>query len=156
MEGDNTKNRAPYRTAAKPRGVIAKKQKGVEQEEMLYFTKVRGLATVVWDAEENRTLAEFDKQGLYSTKDRKIAKRLMAMGYRRVLAEHITGVGLMLPEDYKEMRERKPGKGYTEGGKSVPMQLIDMEMAPGEGVADSLFDPDLNDIFGNQEGGQGG
>lgn len=154
MEGESTKNRTPYRTAAKPRKVIAKK-KEVEQEETLYFTKVRGMATVVWDALENKPLAEFDKQGLYSTKDRKIAKRLMAMGYRRVLADHITRVGLMLPEDYREMRERKPGKGYTEGGKSQPMRLMDMEMAPGEGMADSLFDPNMDDIFGNQEGGQG-
>jgi len=78
-----------------------------------YFTKVQGQATVVWDGENDRALAEFDKQGLFVTKSPKVIDKLTEMGYAIVTAEEIQGAGMLLPEDFAAMRDRTPGKGYT-------------------------------------------
>ncbi|KKM85175.1 hypothetical protein LCGC14_1291720 [marine sediment metagenome] len=78
-----------------------------------YFTKVQGLATVVWDGENDRALVEFDKQGLLMTKRPDVVSTLLEMGYQQVTAQQIKDAGMLLPEDFAAMRDRQPGRGYT-------------------------------------------
>lgn len=112
-----------------------------KKKEVTYFSKVRGLATVIWDPKGNKPLAEFDKQGLYSTSDEAVIEQLTGMGYRVVTAEQITGAGLMLPEDFQAMLDRQPGKGYSQDGGGRAATAMPAE-APGESPADKLFTPE--------------
>lgn len=77
----------------------------------MYFTKLKGLATVIWDPENDRPLAEFNREGLCCTKNETIAKQLTDMGYMEVSAEDIKEAGLTLPNIPE--KDRGPGRGYT-------------------------------------------
>lgn len=123
------------------------------KKEVTYFTKVRGLATVVWDPKKNRPVVEFDKQGLFGTEDPELAATLKEMGYKQVTAAQITQAGLMLPEAFQAMRDRQPGRGYTQGGPGRPAMAAPQE-APGESPADALFNPEGDDMFTGPVGGR--
>jgi len=76
-----------------------------------FFTKLRGLATVIWDGENDRPMVEFNREGLFCTKDPNLAKQLNDMGYLEVSTEEITQAGLTLPNIPD--KDKGPGKGYT-------------------------------------------
>jgi hypothetical protein len=109
-----------------------------KQKQEVIFTRVRGLASVVWDPENNRMLAHFNKQGLLLTSDDRVIKRLDIMGYRQVSAADVTGAGLMLPDEKDSTRT--PGKGYTHEGEGRPATAM-----PGADATvqndHALFDP---------------
>ena len=85
------------------------------------FTRVRGLASVIWDPENDRMLAHFNRQGLLVTSDTRVIKRLDGMGYRQVTPAEVSGAGLMLPDAKDATRTpSKPGKGYTHDGEARP------------------------------------
>ena len=111
-----------------------------KKKEVTYFTKVRGLATVIWDPAKNRPLAEFDRQGLYGTTDPALVEQLKGMGYRVVTAEQIKQAGMLLPEDFEAMRNRNPGRGYTQEGEGLPATAAP---AAQEGNAAALLNPEL-------------
>lgn len=110
-----------------------------KQEEII-FTRVRGLASVVWDPEKDRMLAHFNKQGLLKTGDPRIIKRLISMGYRPVSAEQVTEAGLMVPS--VEEGTKTPGRGYTHDGEGRPSTAHPL---PGQDAtvhnAHGMFDP---------------
>jgi hypothetical protein len=76
-----------------------------------YFTKLRGLATVVWNPELDSPLVEFNRQGLCCVHSADVAKKLTDMGYREVSAEEIHEAGLTLPN--APNGPKGPSKGYT-------------------------------------------
>jgi|GEM_PF-3189884 len=91
-----------------------------------YFTKLRGLSTVVWDADKDQPLAEFNREGLCCIKDSTVAKQLSDMGYLEVSAEEIKEAGLMLPN--LPEKDRGPSKGYTHE-KQNPQQALPSEVS---------------------------
>jgi len=103
------------------------------------FTRVRGLASVVWDPEKNRMLAHFSKQGLLVTDDKRVIDRLDAMGYRRVTAAQVAGAGLTLPT--VEDSTRTPGRGYTHDGEERPATAFPMGDVSEHTEGGSIFDP---------------
>jgi len=107
------------------------------KNEVVYFTKLRGLESVVWDPKKDRPLAEFDKQGLYSTTKPDVAKRLKELGYREVTADQIKDAGLMLPEEFAKFIESQPGRGYTHDGQgNVATAAPQAPAGPPEGFPD--------------------
>lgn len=78
----------------------------------VYFTKVAGLASIIWDPKNDCSLAEFNKQGLCRVDDPEIAKKLSAMGYQTVTSSQIKKAKLFLPEDY-EAAKHAAGRGYA-------------------------------------------
>jgi len=76
-----------------------------------FFTKVGGLASVIWDPENDQPLIEFNREGLVCIKDSNLAKKLAELGYMEVSADQITKAGLTLPNIPET--KKGPGKGYT-------------------------------------------
>jgi glucose dehydrogenase len=103
-----------------------------------YFTKVRGLASVVWDGKKNKALVEFDKQGLAYTTNQTVAKKLKELGYREVSAEMIEQAKLIPPDKFESMQGRQPGRGYV----NEP----DMQ-GPAVDPKDALFEPEIDEQF---------
>lgn len=102
------------------------------------FTRVRGLASVVWDPEKNKALARFTKQGLLKTTNPRVVQRLDEMGYKRVTPAQVAEAGLTVPEENEGIRA--PGRGYTLDGEGRPTTAF-----PPDGPAHTnnpLFDPD--------------
>jgi hypothetical protein len=116
--------------------------------EVTYFTRLRGLATVVWDPEKKRMLAHFNKQGLLATEDKRVIETLMAMGYRQVTVDELARAGLPVPSvsDVPDaMPAGVPGRGYTQPGESGVMDGAAMRDGGGPrlgGDANQLFEPD--------------
>jgi hypothetical protein len=96
-----------------------------------YFTKISGLQTVVWDPAQNRAFAEFNKQGLFCTRDQAVVKRLLDMGYREITADDITKAGLPLPSEFRiddgppsHISNPKPPSDTTEKNSKIPMEVF--------------------------------
>ena len=96
------------------------------------FTRVSGLATVVWDPEKDCTLAHFNKQGLLATSNANVIETLRAMGYREVTADQITQAGLTVP-GVKDVHDAgTPGLGYREAGPGGAGTAMAGGPGPGE------------------------
>ena len=118
-----------------------------EEKKVTYFTRLRGLATVVWDPENKRPLAHFNKQGLLATTNPRVIENLTAMGYREVTADEINGAGLHVPSETDvpdAMPGGAPGRGYTQPGESKVVAGTAMaghaDRMGGDG--NDLFEPD--------------
>jgi hypothetical protein len=113
-----------------------------KQKEVI-FTRVRGLASVIWDPENDRMLAHFNREGLLMTDNPRIIKRLDGMGYRQVSAEEVVAAGLTVPNPKDADRTPQPGRGYTHDGEARPATAMPM---PGQDATalneNALFDPD--------------
>jgi hypothetical protein len=114
-----------------------------------YFTRLRGLATVVWDPEKKRSLAHFNKRGLLATTNPRVIKTLDAMGYRRVTAEEINTAGLPMPSETDvpdAMPGGQPGVGYQSPEQGESGVVAGVAMAGGAnrtgGDVNQLFEPD--------------
>lgn len=42
-------------------------------------------ASIVWDAKENKPLAEFDKDGVFETSEKAVIKKLKDLGYKPIV-----------------------------------------------------------------------
>ena len=121
----------------------------MNEQVTVLFSRIRGLATVVWDPEKNRTLAHFNKQGLLAASKTNVIKTLRAMGYREVSAEQILQAGLTVPsEDDVPDAAGQPGAGYqplsADGSMGGVMPGTAMAGKPDHKGADAnqLFEPD--------------
>lgn len=88
-------------------------------EQVTIFTRLKGLATVVWDPENNRMLAHFNKRGLLATSEPKVIETLRAMGYREVTAEEVNAAGLPVPSEDEvpdALAAGQPHVGYQAPG----------------------------------------
>lgn len=119
------------------------------EDKVRYFTRLRGLATVVWDPEKKRSLAHFNKQGLLATTNPKVIKTLTAMGYREVTADDINSAGLYVPSERDvpdAMPGGAPGRGYTQPDAGESGMMVGTAMAGHAdrtgGDANQLFEPD--------------
>lgn len=83
------------------------------------FIRVKGLARVIWDPENDRMLAHFDKQGFLVTNKPRVITKLDNMGYRQVTPEEIVNAGLEVPDEAKSVLP--PGKGYTHEKHGNPL-----------------------------------
>jgi len=114
--------------------------------EVTYFTRLRGLATVVWNPEKNCTLAHFNKQGLLATSKPEVIETLRAMGYREVTMAELGAAGLPVPveDEVPDAMAGGPGKGYQPPQDGESGVLMGTAMAGGRGRADvnQLFEPD--------------
>jgi len=82
------------------------------------FTRVQGLATVVWNPRTDRALCHFSKQGLLATRNKQVIETLREMGYREVTADQIIQAGLTVP-GVKDVHDAgTPGLGYREAGNA--------------------------------------
>ena len=121
-----------------------------KEQHVIYFTRLRGLATVVWDPENKRTLAHFNKQGLLATDNPRVIDTLKAMGYREVSADEINSAGLHLPsvDDVPDaMPGGAPGRGYQPPVQGESGVVGGAAMMAGHadrmgGDANQLFEPD--------------
>jgi hypothetical protein len=112
-----------------------------EETNTTYFTRLRGLATVVWNPAKDRALAHFSRQGLLATDNPQVISTLHAMGYREVTAEQIVAAGLPVPgvDDTPD----EPGRGYQPGELGLQPGTA-MAGQPERNGADAshLFEPD--------------
>ena len=109
------------------------------------FTRVSGLATVVWDPEKDCTLAHFNKQGLLATSNANVIETLRAMGYREVTAEQLLQAGLTVPNEDDVPDAPVPGQGYQAPSATGSMEPgAAMAGKPDRKGADPnlLFQPD--------------
>jgi hypothetical protein len=67
---------------------------------------------VVWDAENNRVLAEFDKQGLFETSDERTIGILTKLGYKRVTLEQIRGRHKLTPSELAKYNHKNAHLAY--------------------------------------------
>ena len=114
------------------------------KQQLTYFTKLRGLATVVWDPRNDTALAEFNKHGLYCTKDPTIIKTLQHMGYKEVTLEQIKEKGLLVPNEKDDIR--LPGRGYIVEGEQPPLSTASMDahgMSPMEAALNEDDEPQI-------------
>jgi len=96
------------------------------------FTRVQGLATVVWNPRKDRMLCHFSKQGLLATQDVQVIEVLREMGYREVTADQITQAGLTVP-GVKDVHDAgTPGLGYREAGPGGAGTAMAGGPGPGE------------------------
>lgn len=111
-----------------------------KQSKEVIFTRVRGLASVVWDPENDKMLAHFNKEGLLMTSDTRVIKRLDAMGYRQVSRDEVSQAGLNVPNP--KDATRTPGKGYTHDGEGRPATAMPLPGQDATGINENpLFDP---------------
>lgn len=83
-----------------------------------------GKAALVWDPQKDRLAARFNKDGVFSTSDKRIAKLLRDQGYKQVTEEDVLDRGLEVPpEGIIKTQPLSPGANYrkVEMGKTAPV-----------------------------------
>jgi hypothetical protein len=118
----------------------------MNEQGTVLFTRLKGLATVVWDPDENRMLAHFNKRGLLATSNPKVIDTLKAMGYREVTAEDVSAAGLPVPteDEVPDALATGPGTGYqppVQGESGVQPGVATAGRPPAGPDASQLFEP---------------
>jgi len=83
-----------------------------------------GKAPLVWDPQKDRLAARFNRDGVFSTSDERIAKLLLSQGYQQVTEQEVTSLGLTVPpEGIISTQPLAPGANYqkVEMGKTAPV-----------------------------------
>lgn len=97
----------------------------VMSEGNLYRFYKSNLPAVIWNPEKNRPLAEFQK-GVFETKKKKVAQKLLELGYPQVspLATEPPDIVLGLPgksidTSATSVENIRPGAGENQDAKSI-------------------------------------
>jgi hypothetical protein len=97
---------------------------------------------VVWDGENNRVLAEFDKQGLYETSDDRTIGILTKLGYKRVTLEQIRGRKKLTPSELAEYERKRTSLAYKTVQDPVLLDQLRKEEADRGLRFDDFYDAD--------------
>lgn len=124
-----------------------------------YFARAGNQAAVLWNPKKEAPWAEFDRWGLFTTKDVVTAQAVLDAGYRQVSLKEIKARNLPTPEDGSPTANYQPGapgKGYQQPKQpqAEPAELQDEDDIGPVSFVDDDDDfptgPDLDQPDGNK------
>lgn len=82
-----------------------------------YFARTAAMAAVLWNPDKKTAWAEFDKMGLFVTKDKEVAQAVLDAGYIQVTEKQIEERNLVVPSEGSptaNFMPGAPGRGYRQ------------------------------------------